>query len=57
MVAIAFTLENAKTRPEMTSAADWVDYYDDRKKNIISDATTLSSRGQTLVTNLKAVKK
>ncbi len=53
----AVILENAKDRPEMTSAVGWGDYYDDGKKNIVSDARTLSSRGQTLVTNLEAVKK
>ena len=53
----AWTLENLKAKPEVTSAAGWVAYYDDGKKNIVIDASNLSSRGQNLVTSLKAVKK
>ncbi len=53
----ALTLENAKARPEITSAPGWVKYYDDTKSSIVSKVSNLSTRGQNLVSDLKVVKK
>ena len=53
----ALMLENAKVKPEITSNPDWEKYYNDTKSSIVSKVSNLSTRGQNLVSDLKAVKK